>query len=290
MSRIVKKFTSAIAVFAISTIVLSGCGAGNGSSNTSKEATADNPRIINAATGGSPAPFILKTTDGGLEGQNYDLLNAIFDKLPQYKLKWNTVEFSAIFTGLDAGRYQIGVNNIAKNKEREAKYLYSDPIYVDRYAIEVANDSDLVNKKITSLGDLAGYTALLDSGTNTALAVENWNKANPDKQIKTKYVGTGSDLTSKLRNVENGQADFAIDDVPIFNYYKKKVGLQLTGIDAGDEFTKSLGNDAYCYVIFPKGEEQLAKDVNKALKELFKDGTSTKLNNKWFGTDLTPKE
>ena len=50
------------------------------------EGTAE-PITIYAATGGSPKPFTFVDTDNQLTGHNIDLIKAVFDKLPQYKLE-----------------------------------------------------------------------------------------------------------------------------------------------------------------------------------------------------------
>ena len=46
--------------------------------------------------------------------------------------------------------------------------------------------------------------------------------------------------------------------------------------------------EPYSYFVLGKEETQLTKDVNKALKEVIKDGTSKKINEKYFGTDYSP--
>lgn len=284
--KLVKKLIALAAVAAMA-LPLAACGntsAAQGS--TTANGDSGNVRTITAVTGASPAPYIFREGDQ-ITGQNYELVQAIFKKLPQYNLKWQTADFTALFPGLDSGRYQIGVNSFAKNAEREQKYLFSDPIYSEEYVVEVPKDSDIKADEIKTLGDLAGKTALLDPGTAMATAVENWNKKNPDKKIVTKYTGTGSDISSKFRQVEGGQADFTIDDLPLFTYYTKKQKFNLKAIKGGAEFNAAMGRDSYCYLIFPKGEEQLVKDVNKALAEVIADGTSKQLNEKWFGADLS---
>lgn len=284
------KAAAAVAIILTAALGLSGCGPASAQGDEGSSGGDSSVRTIKAITGGSPAPYIFRNKDGQLDGENYQLVKKIFEKLPQYKIEYDIADFSAIFGGLDSGRYQIAVNNLSKNPEREKKYIFSDPIYQVRYYLEVPNDSTIGKTPITSWADLAGKTALLDPGVQATNVIEQWNKAHPDKAIKTKYVGTGSDITSKLRAVEGGQADFAIDDIPVFNYYKKAVNLSLKGVEVGDEINKEIGDSGKAYLVFPKEETKLRDDVNKALKELVDDGTSTDLNNEWFGEDLTVKE
>jgi len=89
---------------------LTGCG-------KKAEANADGSEkiVIKAATSGNPRPFTYIGDDGELLGQNIELIQAVFDRLPQYELEIEVTEFPSIFTGIDSNLYQLGVNNIAKN-------------------------------------------------------------------------------------------------------------------------------------------------------------------------------
>lgn len=67
--------------------------------NTSEAKSDSSEKItVVAATSGSPKPFTYEE-DGELTGQNIELIKAVFEKLPQYKLKIVKVEFSSIFLG-----------------------------------------------------------------------------------------------------------------------------------------------------------------------------------------------
>ena len=107
-------------------------------------ATSDNTektKIIVATTGTGPSPFIFQGDDGNLDGYDIAVIKEIFSRLPQYELEFQTTEFASIFTGIDAGYYQMGVNNISYNKERGEKYLFSDVYGVSTYGILVRDDN-----------------------------------------------------------------------------------------------------------------------------------------------------
>ena len=65
------------------------------------------PVTIYAATGGSPKPFTFVDSSNQLTGHNIELIKAIFDRLPQYKLEIEVTDFPSIFAGLESDRYQI---------------------------------------------------------------------------------------------------------------------------------------------------------------------------------------
>ena len=293
----IKKFRKTIIAAASVAILLCGCGkaaasaksstlqtdtqseAGSASSDDSQAYTGE-VRIIHAATGANPRPFTYIDDNGELVGQNIELIKAIFDKLPQYKLEIEKTEFASIFAGLDSGRYDLGINNFAMNDERKEKYIYTDPEMVNQYIV-VANEKVDVDK-ITDLTELAGLTYTGGAGNDKTTLIENYNKDHAGQEIKINY--TDSDVTTQLQSVESGTNDFLIIDEPMYNgFYKKEFNFNLK-----EYSLENVKSATYSYFIVSKGNEQLAEDINKAMKEVFADGTSKEIDIKYLGKDYTP--
>ena len=129
---LVKKLTAGILTGALA-ISVTACGGNsadtnNASTNADVSAETENSgdvTVINAVTGGSPKPYISVEEDGSYSGYDIEVLQAVFDRLPQYSLNLQTAEFDAIFSGLTAGNYQIAVNNFSYNEKRAESYYYS---------------------------------------------------------------------------------------------------------------------------------------------------------------------
>lgn len=261
----------------------------SGTTETATDTGAGNSKdvvTIYAATGGAPKPFTyVNDSTNELEGHNIELIKAVFAKLPQYKLVIEKTDFASIFAGLDSDRYQIGVNNFAMNEERKEKYLFSDPIFKDQYVAIVASNNDSLNS-VNSLSDLAGLNFIGEAAVNSTTAVENYNKENPDKQIKVNY--TEEDLVLQLQDVESGKYDFLLIDKPMYEYYNKEYNFNLKELEVSSAVSTSLMAEPYSYLLISKGNEQLQQDINKALQEVIADGTSKKINEKYFGADYTP--
>lgn len=253
--------------------------------NTSEAKSDSSEKItVVAATSGSPKPFTYEE-DGELTGQNIELIKAVFEKLPQYKLKIVKVEFSSIFSGLTSGHYQIAVNNLAKNAEREKNYLFTDPIFKNSYVVIFKNGSDKA-QTADEWSDLAGLSTVGSSGVNSTTAIEEYNKANPDNTIELNY--SSEDLKSQLEGVESGKYDFLVMDKPMFEYYQKEYSLDLTGKTISGDLSTALMSEPYSYFVVGKEETQLAEDINAALKEVVEDGTSKQINEKYFDEDYSP--
>ncbi|AWN20834.1 transporter substrate-binding domain-containing protein [Streptococcus sobrinus] len=275
-----KKWTIAISVLVVLALAL-----GLVFFNGSKHKQGTKQTVVTVATSGSPKPFTYVDGRDQLTGQNIELLKAVFKKLPQYKLKLEKTEFDSIFSGLNSGRYQMGVNNIAKNPERQKNYLFSDPMFKNSYVVIYKSDNKEA-KQADSWDDLAGHSTVGSTGVNTSTAIEKFNKKHPDKKIDLNY--SEEDLTTQLQGVESGKYDFLLMDKPMFEYYQKELGLKLTGKPVSGDLEKELLSEPYSYFVFSKDQKQLQKDVNKALKEVTGDGTSKKINEKYFGEDYSP--
>lgn len=280
---IVRAALAALAVLELASAgaVLSGCrkkDAAEGSGGV---------KTVYAATGGMPKPFSYVEPSGKLAGHNIELAEEIFKRLPQYKLVLEVTDFPSIFAGLDADRYQLGVNNFAVNEERKEKYLFSDPIFVNRYIAAVAADNSALGDEIKAFGDLAGKSTLNTVGTNMATAAENYNKAHPEALIKLNYGDV--DILVQLQQVESGQYDFNLIDKPMFDFYTREFGLKLRGIELAPDVSSGLMQTPYSYILISKGNEQIAADINKALADVIADGTSKRICEKYFGSDYSPK-
>ena len=243
------------------------------------------PITIYAATGGSPKPFTFVDKDNTLTGHNIELIKAIFERLPQYKLEIEVTDFPSIFAGLDSDRYQIGVNNFAKNEKRKEKYLFTDPIFANEYVAILKKDNAKA-ETIESWDDLSGLKTISQAGINITTALENYNAANPSKPINIEY--SEEDLVLQIQDVEAGKYDFVLMDKPMFEYYQKEFNFNVTGVSLNNDVSKDLMGEPFSYLIVSKGNEALVEDLNKALKEVIEDGTSKEINLKWFGNDYSP--
>lgn len=121
-----KKLASILAVTLAAGVLATGCGSSSGSA--SKDSSSDSGKtVIKAATGANAKPYVYVGDDDKPAGYDVDVLNAVFDKLPDYELEYEVTDFGSVLSGLNSGNYQIGVNNFSYNEDRGASYLYSYP-------------------------------------------------------------------------------------------------------------------------------------------------------------------
>lgn len=191
-----------------------------------------------------------------------------------------------MFTGLDAGSYQIAANNLGKSPEREEKYLYTDAILKNSLVVIANKDSDLPDNKV-SYDELAGLTYIGSPNITYTTDIEQWNEANPDKQINIQY--SEDDLAKQLQGIQDGGADydFLVIDQPMFDgYYQPEFNFQIKEIKLVTERGNDLGLDSY--FILPKSEKRLRDEINTTLHALVEDGTVKAIDEKYFGADYSP--
>ena len=280
-----KKLASILAVTLAAGVLATGCGSSSGSA--SKDSSSDSGKtVIKAATGANAKPYVYVGDDDKPAGYDVDVLNAVFDKLPDYELEYEVTDFGSVLSGLNSGNYQIGVNNFSYNEDRGASYLYSYPYDKISYVFVTKKGG----KEIKSFEDAAGLSFEGGTGISVSNAVEAWNEKNPDKAINITY--SDADTSVFLQHVADGSQDFTIIDLAMYNSYMEEFNYDVQKNDIPEDEAKMIAENSYAYYIFPQDQKDLREQVDKALKELKDDGTLDSIRDNYIGDDAgkTPYE
>ena len=210
MKKIVK-YSSLAALGLVAAGVLAACSGG-----AKKEEAASKKEII-VATNASPKPFNYEE-NGELTGYEIEVVRAIFKDSDKYDVKFEKTEWSGVFAGLDADRYQMAVNNISYTKERAEKYLYAAPTAKHPNVLVVKKD----DSSIKSLDDIGGKSTEVVQGTTSAKQLEDYNKQHSDNPTVLKY--TKADFQQIMGRLSDGQFDYKIFD---------KIGVETVIKDKG---------------------------------------------------------
>ncbi len=240
--------------------------------------------VIKAATGGSPKPYTYVDENNEITGYDIEVLKEVFNRLPQYELQIEVTDFASIFSGLNSGLYQIGVNSFTYNEERAQNFLYSFPYDKNAYVVIQKTGAT----PITSFEEAAGHST--EGGTSGAIqnGIEIWNQQNPDKTINQTY--TEAEIPVILQHVEDGTIDFYIMDPVMYDTYLAEYDYDLQATDLDQASVDVISKNLNAYFLLPKDREELRTEINAVIKELHDDGTLSKLTQKWFNRDLTPEE
>ena len=258
-----KKILGITGVAIASVALLAACSSKSKDTSSSKSAAAKE-------TVGTTAPFSYEE-NGELTGYDVEVAKAVFKDSDKYEVKFQKTEWTSVFTGLDAAKYQMAGNNFSYSEEREQKYLFSYPIGTTPAVLTVPKNSD-----IKKYDDIAGHSTQVVQGTSTLTQLNEFNEKHSDKPVELNY--TKEDITQILTSLNEGKYDFKIFDAPTVNAIIKNNKLN-------NLKTIKLKSDEqpYIYFLFADNQKDLQTFVNKRLEELQKDGTLAKLAEKFLG-------
>ncbi len=265
--KIIKK-TWLTTLISISVIVLAACGS-NDASGGSKE----NVQEIIIGTGNDMLDIAYIDEKGKLTGYDVELLRVIDKRLEDVSFKFESMDFSNLLLNLETGKIDMIAHNMAKNKEREEKFLFNEQHYNAIPTHVVVNKK---NKDIHSIDDLSGKKVGVVPTSNASLFIEQYKKEhNLDTEIL--YIPTNTDITNQLKTGR-------IDALLSFPFSVKANNEQA---DAQQKIVGEALLYTDIYFLFNKKDKELAAKIDGAVNELIEDGTISDLLVEWFDEDYS---
>ncbi|WP_231505511.1 transporter substrate-binding domain-containing protein [Paenibacillus massiliensis] len=278
-SQLKKRFLPGVFVLLLG-VIIAGCGNKTGADTGSPGDDGNQQTTVVAATSGTSNPFSYDK-NGTLTGYDVEVLKAIFEGLPEYKLEIQPIEFEGILNGLDNGRFQLGVNNFSSNEQRREKYNFSLPIIENANVFVVRKDDNTLQ----SINDLKGYKAVTEVGNSGATLLENYNEQHSD--AKADIIYTDENFVKQFEGIEAGKYDVRIiSRVSAEKAIKEHGFANLKIVPFSTE-----NSDPGSYILFSKStDSKLLDEVNKRIKEIYEDGTLLKISQEQLGGDFLPKK
>ena len=280
----VSKAALSLALSAALTLPLAGCsdkdGAQSSSAAQSAQSKETNVVTYRVATEGAYAPFNYVDEDGKPDGYDIAVAKAVDELIPEVQFEYQAVEWSSIFAGLEAEKYDLIVSQAAKTPGREEKYLFGDTAYTWGIGA-IAYKSGRTD--IKSMDDLAGKTVTVGVGSSNANVIETWN-AEHGNVINVTY-GDG-DISKALLDVQEGRVDATLVSPVTAGLVVKEQGLDVEFALRNDDTVKPV------YWLFNQNEdgEYLKPLVDKALQTLLDNGTLAELSKTYLGDDYSTQE
>ena len=222
---------------------------------------------LRIAVEGTYPPFNYRDEQGKLTGFDVEIAEAIAAKMG-VKPEFTTTEWSGILAGLQAGKYDVIVNQVAATDKRRETFDFSDPYVVSSPQLIVrANET----RKIATASDLRGKKIGVGQGSNYADLARGIEGA----EVKT-YPGA----TEYLQDLATGRIDVALNDSLLIPYLQQKTNLP---VKAG----APLGAIETNAIPFRKGNPKFKQAIDKALADMKADGSFAKISMKWFARDVS---
>jgi polar amino acid transport system substrate-binding protein len=239
------------------------------------------------ATDANYKPQSFKNPDGTFEGFDVDVAKEIAKRLG-VEAEFIDVNFDTITAGGWNGRWDMNAGSMTITPDRKQALYFSSPYYYTPASFVVHKDS-----KATSIDDLKGKKVGVGSATTYLdylqgkLTLEGEQILKPAPEgVDAKVYDTDALALTDLALGDGTRLDAVLTALP-------------TAEDAikGGQPLKILGDPVY-YVDLglafdqksPKDSKSLADAVTKIVDEMHKDGTLTKLANKYYSSDLTTKK
>ncbi|MEO7130298.1 MAG: ABC transporter substrate-binding protein [Dermatophilaceae bacterium] len=264
-----RSFRAVVAVAALSSLALAGCGSSDTPSAPATNAsgvTLITPGKLTVCTHLPYAPFQSNDDSGKTVGFDVDIIDLVAKKLGVEQTIIDT-PFEGIKSGQDmsTGKCDIAAAGMSITDDRKKVILFSDPYFDATQALLVQSSSS-----VKGLADLKGKKLGAQSST-TGL-----NYANENKAANGYEVVEFQDSASEIQALLTGQVDGAINDLPVWslvvkeNADKAAIAAQF---DTNEQYGMGmkLGNDA------------LKKVVDETLATAKSDGAYDAIYKKWIG-------
>lgn len=209
-------------------------------------------------------PFQNTKSDGGFEGFDIDLINAIADA-EGLKLDMAGLPFDGIIPALQAGTVDLTISTMTITPERSQAVDFSRPYFKSGQAIAVQES----NSDITSYDNLKGKKIAVQIGT---VGAEKADAAGASD------VRTFDNTPLALQELSNGNVDAVIADSPVILYAIK------SGSAPGIKVAGQLLTEEYYGIAAPKGSANLEK-INAGLNTIIENGKYKEIYQKWFGNE-----
>ncbi|HAD19720.1 MAG TPA: ABC transporter substrate-binding protein [Lachnospiraceae bacterium] len=244
-------------------------GASSAASSTSAE-TASVSTVekgkLHMATNAQFPPYEMTKDDGGYEGIDVEIAEAIAKKL-DLTLVVDDMDFSAVVTSVQSGKEDMAMAGLTVNDERKKNVDFTDTYAKAVQKIIVKKGSSIKTAK-----DLkkAGKIGVQEGTTGATYCTDDFG---------ADHVTAYTNGATAVQALVSGKADaVVIDSEPAKEFVKNNDGLKI--------LDSSYVEEEYAIGINKKNPE-LRKAINSALNELKKDGTVQKIIDKYITADET---
>ena len=216
---------------------------------------------LRVGTDATYPPF--ETVEGDqYSGFDIDLVNAIAKEMG-VRARFINSGFDGIFPALQNGTFDAVISSVTITPERKASMLFTDPYYDSGQLIAVREGT----QGISTPDDLKGKTVGVQINTTAQYDLEKREGVTVNKY---------NTIDLALLDLQNKRIDAVVSDAPVLKYmiFKSFRGLKTVGRRFTDE---KFG------IAVAQGNEDLAQEMNAALKKIKESGEYDTIHEKWFG-------
>ncbi|MBM7635996.1 transporter substrate-binding domain-containing protein [Streptococcus saliviloxodontae] len=265
-----KKFISLLSL-ALTLFVLAACSTNTSTSDQWK--SIEKSGTLKVATSGTLYPQSYHDDDNKLTGYDVEIIKEIAKRL-DLKVDFTEMGVDGMLSALDSGQVDVAGYSIEKDSKNAKKFLYTEA-HKYSFGSMIVRQSD--DSGIKSLDDLKGKKA---AGASTTSYMKVAKKYGAELVI---YDNVTNDVY--LQDVANGRTDVILNDFYLQSMATKALPDIKVKVLEGVYYNPSQANFA-----IKLGNTTLQTKMNEALEAMKKDGTLTKLSEKFFAGQDVSKE
>jgi len=211
-------------------------------------------------------------TDGETPvGFDVSLAKALADKLG-LEFSYVDTAWDGIFAGVDTGKYDCIISSVTYTEEREEKFNFTKPYITNSQLLVVRSDAKVKPK---SLEELNGLRLTYQAETTSDTMATGWQESSGLKLEVFEY----DKVMNCFDELNLGRVDVILVDSVVAAEYLRRP-------DNPYEVSAEVSDDEVLAICLKKGNDALTEALNKALDELYEDGTLKKISLEVFGTDV----
>ncbi len=238
--------------------VTAGCGLSGGSSSIAHKST------LTVGVKADQPGLGLRGSNGVFTGYDVDVANYVAKKLGAKKVDFVAITSAQRETWLQEGKVDMVVATYSITPARKQKVLFAGPYYVAHQDILVRNG----DTSIANVHALKGKTLCNAKGSNS------FNRVKVEKSIAAIEVD-GASYSDCVNKLSYGAVEaVSTDDLILAGFAAEKGGsLKMVNQPFSDE-KYGIG--------IKQGDVEGCEDVNKAITDMYQDGSAAALLHKWF--------
>lgn len=212
------------------------------------------------------APHAMPTLDGGIEGFNVDLFNAVAERMGR-EIEIDATEFSGLLPALQSGNYDFIAAPTTVTPERAENLLFTEGYLNTDYQFVIPADAEEKDE----LEDFEGMTIAVNRGS----AYDAWARDLADEIGWTiESYGTNTDA---VQAVLSGRADANVAGNTVSAWAaKNNPRLKLSYLHStGLVWAAPLRQDSV----------ELRNEIEEVIECMKLDGTIAELHVEWFDTE-----
>jgi L-cystine transport system substrate-binding protein len=285
------KSATALAVLVAMLGTLTGCSSQNTASaaEATQEAQADSEvlgakkiRIAYAATG---KPINYTDENGNATGYDVEIFKLIDERLDDYEFEFIGTTDEELLTGVETGKYDVGLKNCFWTAARAEKYIYpKNNLGASASGLLIRKEDEGVVHDLSDIATLGKKLLPISPSDAQYALVQDYNNANPDNQITIEE--------SESFTVQDGILWIAEGRYDAWLVIKSSYDANVVAEDGpyhnlADELSWTTFAATKTWPLFNKSQQDLADEYDKIITELKDEGKVSELLIKFLGEDTT---